>query len=81
MGQCISSTKAVVEEATRTVSEKAEEAMAYVESYNARRYHQVSTENTTAIDTNEITYDWPKSTIVEGEDEIDKISENIDESI
>jgi len=83
MGKCISSTKAVVEEATRTLSEKAEEAKVYVETYNARRYHPVSTENTTATDTNEITYDeLPKSTIVEGEEEIDKIFElNINESI
>jgi hypothetical protein len=82
MGQCISSTKAVVEEATRTLSEKAEEAKAYVETYNARRYHPVSTENTTSIDTNKRTYDSPVFSLVEGEDEIDKIFEmNINENI
>ena len=83
MGQCISTTKAVVEEAGRTLSEKAEEAKAYVESYNARRYHPVSTKNTTATDTNVISYDdLPEGdTIVDDEEEIEKIFENINESI
>ena len=83
MGQCISSTKVLAEESYRRASEKAEEAMAYVESYNARRYHQVSTENTTATDTNAISYDdLPEGdTIVDDEEEIEKIFENINESI
>ena len=83
MGQCISSTKAVVIEAHRTASEKVEEAKAYVESYNARRYHPVSTKNTTATDTNAISYDdMPENaSIIDDTEEIEKIFENINESI
>ena len=82
MGQCISSTKVLAVESYRRASEKAEEARAYVESYHARRYHQVSTKNTTAIDTNEISYDLPESTsVIDDTEEIEKIFENINESI
>jgi len=77
MGQCISSTKVLAVEAVRRASEKAEEAKAYVESYHARRYHPVEQEDTTRRDTNIQSYDQPlEGTVIEGEDEIDKIFED-----
>ena len=79
MGQCIATTKVVIDETGRRMSETAEEAKAFIESYHARRYHPVSTRNTTAVDTNAVSYDVESdddNNLVEGEEEINKIFEN-----
>ena len=81
MGQCMTTSKNMVLEASRRISEASEEVQGYVESYNARRYRHVNTEVTDEEDTNIISYDEPQkdeepvSSLVQGEKEIEKIFE------
>lgn len=78
MGQCMTVSKAVVVEAGRRISDAGEDAKAYLDSYNARRYRHVNTDVTDEEDTNIISYDEPPKTptLVQGEQEILKIFEN-----
>ena len=89
MGQCMTVSKSMVIEAGRRISDAGEDAKAYLDSYNARRYRHVNTEVTDEEDTNIISYDEPRpdepvSSLVQGEKEIEKIFEDnsiIDEHI
>lgn len=79
MGQCMTVSKAVVIEAGRRISDAGEDAKAYLDSYNARRYRHVNTDVTDEEDTNIISYDEPPPktpTLVQGEKEIEKIFED-----
>ena len=77
MGQCMSVSKTMVVEVGRRISDAGEDAKAYLESYNARRYRHVNTEVTDEEDTNIVSYDEPPKTqtLIQGEEEIEKIFE------
>lgn len=84
----MTASKTMVIEAGRRISDVGEDAKAYLESYNARRYRHVNTDETDEEDTNTISYDEepaaPVSSLVQGEKEIEKIFEDnsiIDEHI
>ena len=74
----MTASKTMVLEAGRRISDAGEDAKAYLDSYNARRYRHVNTDVTDEEDTNAISYDEPAKktpTLIQGEEEIEKIFE------